>query len=55
MTNPDINSIDLLHSQLYKAMQLEHATIPPYTSALYSIHQGDNVDAVQILRVVAVE
>lgn len=55
MTSHDITSIDLLHSQLFKAMQLEHATIPPYTSALYSIRPGDNTDAVQILRVVVVE
>jgi hypothetical protein len=36
-------------------MQLEHATIPPYLVALYSIHHGTNADAVNVLRVVAVE
>lgn len=40
---------------LHAAMQLEHATIPPYLTALYSIHPGTNLDAVQVLRVVAVE
>lgn len=54
MSHPDITSIDLLHKQLYKAMQLEHATIPPYLNALYSI-RSDNADATQILRVVVVE
>jgi hypothetical protein len=36
-------------------MQLEHATIPTYLTALYSIHPGTNSDACQVLRVVAVE
>jgi hypothetical protein len=36
-------------------MQLEHATLPPYLTALYSIHPGTNSDAFHILRVVAVE
>ncbi len=36
-------------------MQLEHATIPPYLTALYSIHPGTNSDAFHGPRVVAVE
>ena len=36
-------------------MQLEHATIPPYLTALYSIIPGTNSDAFHVLRVVAVE
>ena len=36
-------------------MQLEHATIPPYLTALYSIHPGTNADAAHVIRVVAVE
>ena len=36
-------------------MQLEHATIPPYLTALYSIHPGTNSDAFHVLRVVVVE
>ena len=36
-------------------MQLEHATIPPYLTALYSLHPGNNSDALHILRVVVVE
>ncbi|MGD0800812.1 MAG: ferritin-like protein, partial [Terracidiphilus sp.] len=36
-------------------MQLEHATIPPYLLAMYSIHPGTNSDAVHVFRVVVVE
>lgn len=36
-------------------MQLEHATIPPYLTALYSIHPGTNSDAYHVIRVVVVE
>ena len=35
-----------LHDYLHAAMQLEHATIPPYLTALYSIRPGTNADAV---------
>jgi hypothetical protein len=44
-----------LRKYLRLAMQLEHATIPPYLLALCSIHPGTNVDAVQVIRVVLVE
>jgi hypothetical protein len=44
-----------LHEYLYAALQLEHATLPPYLTALYSIRPGTNSDAYHILRVVAVE
>ena len=50
-----ITTIERLHEYLYAAMQLEHATIPPYLTALYSILQGTNSDAYHIIRVVAVE
>jgi hypothetical protein len=52
---PRITSIETLHYYLYAALQLEHATIPPYLTALYSIHPGTNLDAVMVIRVVAVE
>jgi len=52
--NP-ILSLDTLREYLYAAIQLEHATIPTYLTTLYSIHPGTNLDAVQVLRVVAVE
>jgi hypothetical protein len=51
----DAITIDALKAQLYTALQLEHATIPPYLTAFYSLKPGKNVDAQQILRVIAVE
>lgn len=50
-----IDSIDELHNYLHAALQLEHATIPPYLTALYSMHPFTNDDARRILRVVVVE
>ncbi len=55
MALPRITDIETLHEYLYAALQLEHATIPPYLTALYSIHPGTNLDAVMVIRVVAVE
>ena len=50
-----IKTTDDLKSYLYRALQLEHATIPAYLSALYSLHPQTNADASHVLRVVAVE
>ena len=50
-----IKTLADLHVYLYAAMQLEHATIPPYLMALYSIKPGTNSDATHVLRVVVVE
>lgn len=55
MSANKIETIDELKAHLYLAMQLEHATIPPYLTALYSIKHGVNMDAVKVLRVIAVE
>jgi hypothetical protein len=55
MTTSKIESVEDLKAHLYLAMQLEHATIPPYLTALYSIKHGANMDAVKVLRVIAVE
>jgi hypothetical protein len=52
---PDVATIDALKAQLYTALQLEHATIPPYLTAFYSLKPGKNIDAQQILRVIVVE
>ncbi|MEN3361622.1 MAG: hypothetical protein V7637_5604 [Mycobacteriales bacterium] len=52
---PRITTLEQLHRYLYSALQLEHATIPPYLTALYSLHPETNSDARHILRVVAVE
>jgi hypothetical protein len=50
-----ITTVERLREYLYIALQLEHATIPPYLTALYSIRPGTNSDAYHIMRVVAVE
>lgn len=55
MPQHDITTVDALRRQLHQAMRLEHATIPPYLTALYSLVDGENIAASQILRVVAVE
>lgn len=55
MTLYHINDVDELRRHLQAAVQLEHATIPPYLTALYSIRPGTNADAYHVLRVVAVE
>lgn len=55
MASPQITTLKDLHHYLHIAMQLEHATIPPYLLALYSIHPGTNTDATHIIRTVVVE
>ncbi|MES2570212.1 MAG: ferritin-like protein [Verrucomicrobiota bacterium] len=55
MSLTPILTLETLRQYLYAAIQLEHATIPTYLTTLYSIHPGTNLDAVQVLRVVAVE
>ncbi|AJD44394.1 ferritin-like protein (plasmid) [Rhizobium gallicum bv. gallicum R602sp] len=55
MYSYSIRTLDELKEFLYQAMRLEHATIPPYLTALYSIKPGVNQDATQVLRVIVVE
>jgi hypothetical protein len=55
MTLRRITTVEDLHAYLQVAMQLEHATIPPYLTALYSLHPTANADAYRVIRVVAVE
>ena len=55
MTLGEITTREELQSYLYAALQLEHATIPPYLVALYSMHPGKNSDAYNIIRAVLVE
>lgn len=50
-----IKNLDDLRAFLVVAMQIEHATIPPYLTALYSIRPGSNSEAVEVIRSVAVE
>ena len=54
-TAPAIRTVADLHYYLRVAMQLEHATIPPYLVALYSIKPGSNIDATNVIRAVVVE
>ncbi|NET39796.1 MAG: hypothetical protein F6K19_48875 [Cyanothece sp. SIO1E1] len=44
-----------LHRHLQAAIELEHSTIPPYLTAMYSIKQGYNQEAYRIIRSVVVE
>ncbi|MBW4638254.1 MAG: ferritin-like protein [Gloeocapsa sp. UFS-A4-WI-NPMV-4B04] len=50
-----IKTVDNLKNYLIAAMKIEHATIPPYMTALYSIKPGTNLEAFHIIRGVAVE
>jgi Ferritin-like len=50
-----INTVEELRYYLIQAMKLEHATIPPYLTALYSLKPGTNLEAFHIIRSVAVE
>jgi hypothetical protein len=52
---PRITTIAQLHDYLYRGLKIEHATLPPYLIALYSLHPERNSDARHIIRVVAVE
>jgi hypothetical protein len=51
----EIGTVADLEAYLNAALRLEHATIPPYLTALYSLHPGSNSDARHVIRVVAVE
>jgi len=55
MTLRRIETVQDLHQYLATAMQLEHATIPPYLTALYSMHADSNLEAAEVLRIVVVE
>lgn len=51
----NIKSIESLHEHLKDAMSVEHATIPPYLTALYSLKPGSNLEAFHMIRTVVVE
>lgn len=55
MTASTIANRDDLIAYLNTAIALEHATLPPYLTAYYSLHPTTNSDAAHIIRVVAVE
>ncbi len=51
----DMDYRPVLQDLLQTAILIEHSTIPPYLTALYSIKDGTNALASQIIRSVAVE
>ncbi|MEI7489257.1 MAG: ferritin-like protein [Chryseobacterium sp.] len=51
----NMNYRSVLQDLLQTAILIEHSTIPPYLTALYSIKDGTNLLASQIIRSVAVE
>ncbi|MEV4596616.1 ferritin-like protein [Amycolatopsis sp. NPDC049253] len=51
----DIDSVEELRRHLQWAIELEHATIPPYLCALYSLDPGRNAEAAQVVGSVLAE
>ena len=50
-----IKKLEHLRSHLQTAIEVEHSTIPPYLCGLYSIKEGSNLEAAQIVKSVVVE
>ena len=50
-----ISNLDSLRKHLQWAIELEHATLPPYMTALYSIKEGTNVESVEVIKSVFLE
>ena len=50
-----IDSVGSLRQHLQTAVEIEHATLPPYLCALYSIEEGSNTDAVAVIQSVVLE
>jgi hypothetical protein len=50
-----IETLDDLRRHLQIALELEHATIPPYLCALYSIKDGSNREAARVLKSIVME
>ncbi|MCH8617575.1 ferritin-like protein [Undibacterium sp. TS12] len=51
----ELDSVGDLHLALQQAIELEHSTIPPYLTALYSIKPGANIEVAQLIRSVVME
>ncbi len=47
--------ISILHTLLQDALEVEHATIPPYFTAWISIMEGSNIEPKEIVRSVLIE
>ncbi|MDX1934973.1 MAG: ferritin-like domain-containing protein [Capsulimonadales bacterium] len=50
-----IRNIEDLRTHLQWAIELEHSTLPPYLTALYSLHPDRNREAAKVLLSVAIE
>ena len=50
-----ITTLESLREHLQWAIELEHATLPPYLTALYSLDPGPNAEAVEVISSVFVE
>ena len=50
-----IKTIQDLHEHLQWAIELEHATIPPYLCALYSIKENSNQESIEVIQSVFIE
>jgi hypothetical protein len=50
-----IETLDQLRRHLQTAVELEHATIPPYLCGLYSIKGGGNREAARVIKSVVME
>ena len=55
MPEPRIDTLDGLREHLQWAIELEHATLPPYLTALYSLDPARNPAAVEVVSSVFVE
>ncbi len=55
LKQPSITTLDDLRSHLQTALELEHATIPPYFTAWLSANETENPEAAQIIRSVMLE
>lgn len=52
---PVIDSPGSLRAHLQTAVEVEHATLPPDLCALYSIVEGSNAEAVEVISSVVLE
>lgn len=50
-----IDTVESLREHLQTAIEIEHATLPPYLCALYSIKPGANQEAVEVIHSVVLE
>lgn len=50
-----ISTIESLREHLQWALEIEHATIPPYLTALYSIHEGKNTEIHEVIQSIFME